>query len=70
MAPISEFIVQAIRALDNGKNYLTTEQLCGLFQSEKFCSEEIMSFADDNKSGANYLMDIISRYDMMVSWFV
>ncbi|WP_195472560.1 DUF6557 family protein [Bacteroides xylanisolvens] len=65
MAHISEFIVQAIPALDNGKNYLTTEQLCELFQSENFCSEEIMSFADDNESGANYLMNIISRYDMV-----
>ena len=65
MAHISDFIVQSIPALDNGKNYLTTKQLCGLFHSEKFCSERIISFANAEESAINYLLDVISRYKMV-----
>lgn len=65
MEHISNYVVQAIPALDNRKNYLTTKQLCGLFQAEKFCSEEIMSYADKEESGTSYLLDVISKYNMV-----
>ena len=41
------------------------EQVCGLFHSDLFCSEEIMSFAPHGESGARYLYDLISSYDMI-----
>ena len=65
MAAISDFIVHAIPALNNAGNYMSVEQLCGLFHSELFCSEVIMSYAPDGESGAWYLYDLLSSYDMI-----
>lgn len=65
MAAISDFIVHTIPALNNAGNYMSVEQLCELFYSELFCSEEIMSFAPDGESGAKYLYDLLSSYDMI-----
>ena len=65
MTSISDFIVQAMPALNNGRNYMHIEQLCGLFNSELYCSEEIMSFAQNGEIGAKYLYDLLSSYDMI-----
>ncbi len=67
MTDISNFIVKAITALrDNeSNNYLKTEDLCNLFQSELFYSEEITSFADEGTTGAKYLLNLILIYEML-----
>lgn len=65
MSAISDFIVHTIPALNNAGNYMSVEQLCGLFHSDLFCSEEIMSFAPNSESGAKYLYDLLSSYDMI-----
>ena len=65
MANISRFIVSAIPVLGNEMNYLTIEQLCGLFHSEDYYSEELESFADAGESGAGYLLELISKYKMI-----
>lgn len=65
MTAISDYIVQAIPALSDDRNYMSVEQLCGLFCSELFCSEEIKSFVPDDESGAKYLYDLLSLYDMI-----
>lgn len=65
MAAISDFIVHTIPALNNTGNYMSVEQLCGLFHSDLFYSEEIMSFASGGESGAKYLYDLLSSYDMI-----
>ena len=65
MAVIGDFIVHAIPALKDVRNYMRVEQLCELFHSELFCTEEIMSFASDGESGAKYLYDLLTSYDMI-----
>lgn len=65
MSAISDYIVQAIPALSDDRNYMSVEQLCELFHSDLFCSEEIMSFAPDSESGAKYLYDLLSSYNMI-----
>ena len=65
MTAISDYIVQAIPALSDDRNHMSVEQLCGLFCSELFCSEEIKSFVPDDESGAKYLYDLLSLYDMI-----
>lgn len=65
MAHISDFIVHSIPALHDVRNSLTTKQLCGLFQVEKFYSDEIRSYAGSGENAADYLMDVISQYDMI-----
>lgn len=71
MANISSFILQVIPALYDvktslhGSPHLYVRQLCNLFQSEKFCSEEIISYADEGESGVEYLQSVISQYDMI-----
>ena len=67
MTDISNFIVKAIPAINNkaNDNYLKTEDLCNLFQSELFYSEELTSFADEGTSGAKYLLNLILIYDML-----
>ncbi|MBR6032761.1 MAG: hypothetical protein IKP36_12525 [Bacteroidaceae bacterium] len=67
MTDISDFIVKAIPAINDkaNDNYLKTEDLCSLFQSELFYSEELTSFADEGTSGAKYLLNLILIYDML-----
>ena len=67
MTDISNFIVKAIPAINDkaNDNYLKTEDLCNLFQSELFYSEELTSFADEGTSGAKYLLNLILIYDML-----
>ena len=65
MTVISDFIVQAIPALKGVRNYILVEQLCELFHSELFCTEEIMSYASNGKSGAKYLYELFTSYDMI-----
>lgn len=65
MANIGDFIVQTIPALSNRGDHITTERLCGLFRSELFRAEEIMSYADEGESGAKYLFDLFLKYDML-----
>ena len=65
MTAISDYIVQAIPSLNDGRNYMSVEQLCGLFSSELFCSEEIMSFVPEGESGTKYLYDLLSSYGMI-----
>ncbi len=67
MADISDYIVKAISALNDikGNNYMDTEQLCYLFESDIFYSKEFTSYADENTSGARYLHDVIRKYQML-----
>lgn len=67
MTDISDFIVKAIPAINDkaNDNYLKTEDLCNLFQSELFYSEELTSFADEGTTGAKYLLNLILIYDML-----
>lgn len=65
MAAISDFIVHAIPATGKSRNYMSVKQLCGLFYSDLFCYEEIMSYAPNGESGAKYLYDLLSSYDMI-----
>ena len=65
MAVISDFIVHAIPALKDARNYMRVEQLCELFHSDQFWTKEIMSFASDGESGAKYLYDLLTSYDMI-----
>ena len=67
MSDISDFIVKAIPAINDkaNDNYLKTEDLCNLFQSELFYSEELTSFADEGTNGAKYLHDLILKYKML-----
>lgn len=67
MTAISDFIVNAIPAINDkaNDNYLDVEQLCYLFQSDIFFSEEITSYADEGTSGAKYLLYLILIYDML-----
>ena len=65
MTVIGDFIVHAIPALKDARNYMSVEQLCGLFHSKLFCTEEIMSFASNGESGAKYLYDWLTSYDMI-----
>lgn len=65
MIAISDFIVHAMPALNKAGNHMSVAQLCGLFHSELFGSEEIMSFASHGESGAKYLYDLLSSYDMV-----
>ena len=67
MTDISDFIVKAIPALNDKKNdnYMKIEELCNLFQSELFYSEDLTSFADEGTTGAKYLQNMILIYDML-----
>ena len=65
MSVISDFIVQTIPALKSTRNYIHVEQICELFQSELFCTEEIMSYASNGESGAKYLYELFTSYDMI-----
>ena len=64
MAAISKFIVQAIPALNDERNNMTIEQLCGLFQSDLFSPETITSYADENTNGAKYLYELLEMEDI------
>ena len=67
MTAISDFIVKAIPAINDkeNNNYMDIGQLCYLFQSDFFFSEEITSYADEGTSGAKYLLYLILIYDML-----
>ena len=67
MTAISDFIVKAIPAINEkeNNNYMDIGQLCYLFQSDFFFSEEITSYADEGTSGAKYLLYLILIYDML-----
>ena len=67
MTAISDFIVKAIPAINvkENNNYMDIGQLCYLFQSDIFFSEEITSYADEGTSGAKYLLYLILIYDML-----
>lgn len=67
MTAISDFIVKAIPAINDkeNNNYMDIGQLCYLFQSDIFFSEEITSYADEGTSGAKYLLYLILIYDML-----
>jgi hypothetical protein len=64
MVAISRFIVQAIPALNDERNDMTIEQLCGLFQSDLFSPETITSYADEKNNGARYLCDLLEMEDI------
>lgn len=67
MVYISDFIIEAIPAIKDkaNDNYLDTEQLSYLFESDNFYSEEFTSYADESISGAKYLHDLILKYKML-----
>ncbi len=64
MAAISRFIVQAILALNDERNNMSIEQLCGLFQSDLISPETITSYADENSNGAKYLCELLEMEDL------
>ena len=64
MAEISKFIVQAIPALNDERNNMRIEQLCGLFQSDLFSPETITSYADGNSNGAKYFCELLEMEDI------
>ena len=64
MAAISRFIVQAIPALNDERNNMSIEQLCGLFQSDLFSPETITSYADENSNGAKYFCELLEMEDI------
>ena len=64
MAAISRFIVQAIPALSDERNNMSLDQLCGLFQSDLFSPETIMSYADENTNGVKYLCELLEMEDI------
>jgi hypothetical protein len=64
MAAISRFIVQAIPALNDERNNMSIEQLCGLFQSDLFSPETITSYADEHTNGAKYLCELLEMEDI------
>ena len=64
MAAIGRFIVQAIPALSDERNNMSLDQLCGLFQSNLFSPETIMSYADENTNGAKYLCELLEMEDV------
>jgi hypothetical protein len=66
MVAISRFIVQAIPALNDERNNMSIEQLCGLFQSDLFSPETITSYADENTNGTKYLCDLLEMEDINI----
>ena len=64
MAAISKFIVQSIPALNDERNNMSLDQLCGLFQSDLFNPETITSYADKNSNGAKYLCELLEMEDI------
>ena len=64
MAAISKFIVLAIPALNDERNNMSIEQLCGLFQSDLFSSEAITSYADENSNGTKYFCELLEMEDI------
>ena len=64
MAAISKFIAQAIPALNDERNDITIEQLCGLFKSDLFSPETIISYADKNDNGAKYFCELLEMEDI------
>ena len=64
MAAISKFIVLAIPALNDERNNMSIEQLCGLFQSDLFSPETITSYADENTNGAKYFCELLEMEDI------
>ena len=64
MAAISKFIVQTIPALNDERNNMSMDQLCGLFQSDLFSPETITSYADENTNGAQYLCELLEMEDV------
>lgn len=65
MMHISNFIVKSIPALSFGRNYLSVEELCGLFKSDLFGTVLIPSYAEENEDSATYLLRLIRNYDML-----
>ena len=66
MAAISKFIVLAIPALNDERNNMSIEQLCGLFQSDLFSPETITSYADENTNGAKYFCELLEMEDINI----
>lgn len=64
MAAISKFIVQSIPALNDERNNMSIEQLCGLFQSDLFSPETITSYADENTNGTKYFCELLEMEDI------
>ena len=62
MLAISDFIVKVIPALSNDYNYLSVEELCGLFNSTSFCTVEIPSYADVEINSAAYLREFVQNH--------
>jgi hypothetical protein len=66
MAAISRFIVQVIPALNDERNNISIEQLCGLFQTDQFRPETITSYADENTNGAKYFCELLEMEDINI----
>ena len=56
-ADIYKFIIDVLPALHDERNYMTLEQLCGLYNSEQFVYRVIPSFVSDEMgiSSAKYI---------------
>lgn len=65
MEVIGNFIVRVLSALSLEANRLTIGQLCKLYYSCIFASNTIQSYADETTDAANYMTNLISKYEML-----
>lgn len=66
MEVIGNFIVRVLSALSLEANRLTIGQLCKLYYSCIFASNTIQSYADETTDAANYMTNLISKYEMLL----
>ena len=65
---ISRFIVLTIPALKDKRNDMDLTRLCRLFFTEEFYDyTHIRSYADENKSGADYILELIDKYHILAN---
>ena len=65
---ISRFIVLTIPALKDKRNDMDITRLCRLFFTEEFYVQtQIRSYADENTSGADYILELIDKYHILAN---
>lgn len=65
MEAIGNFVVRVLPALSCKANSLSIAQLCKLYYSGTFASNTIQSYADETTDAANYMAELINKYDML-----
>ena len=64
MMNIAGFIVHAIPALGDERNKTSIKQLYNLFQSDKFSTETVTSYADEHSNGAKYFCELLEMEEL------